>query len=99
VVRLRALAGDDWAVWREVRLAALADAPHAFKCRLADWQHADREQCRTRLVLPGAYHVVGLLAGRPVDMASGMPRRDGGSELRSVCVSPQAGAERRVPAR
>ncbi|WP_349636866.1 GNAT family N-acetyltransferase [Streptomyces sp. 549] len=37
MVTLRALTTDDWPLWREVRRAALAEAPHAFKTRLADW--------------------------------------------------------------
>jgi hypothetical protein len=30
VITVRAVGVDDWATWRELRLAALADAPHAF---------------------------------------------------------------------
>lgn len=91
MVRLRAVSTDDWPLWRDTRLAALTEAPHAFKARLADWHRGGEERWRARLELPGAYHVVALLDGRTVGMAGGMPG-DGGRppELRSVWVSPEA---------
>ncbi|MEU0807065.1 GNAT family N-acetyltransferase [Streptomyces sp. NPDC005970] len=81
---------DDWPLWREVRLAALTDAPHAFKARLADWHTGGEEQWRARLALPGAYNVVALLDGRAAGMARGVTGGGGASELRSVWVSPEA---------
>ncbi|WP_413802074.1 N-acetyltransferase family protein [Streptomyces iranensis] len=102
MVRLRVITTDDWPLWRDVRRTALAEAPHAFKSRLADWHRGGEERWRARLEIPGAYHVVALLDGRAVGMAGGMPGDgdgdgDGGSggdgrppELRSVWVSPEA---------
>ncbi|MBA6441386.1 GNAT family N-acetyltransferase [Streptomyces sp. GMR22] len=100
MVRLRVVTTDDWPLWRDVRRTALAEAPHAFKARLADWHRGGEERWRARLELPDAYHVVALLEGRAVGMASGMPGdgdRDGVGdgdgrppELRSVWVSPEA---------
>jgi ribosomal protein S18 acetylase RimI-like enzyme len=87
---LHALTTDDWPLWREVRLAALAEAPHAFKSRLADWHRGGEERWRSRLEMPGTYNIVALLDGRPVGMASGIPGDNGVSELRSVWVSPEA---------
>ncbi len=90
MLTLRVLTADDWPVWRDVRLAALAEAPHAFRSRLADWQEGDEERWRARFDMPDSYNVVVLLDGRPVGMASGIPGDDGVGELRSVWVSPEA---------
>ncbi|HEX5569527.1 MAG TPA: GNAT family N-acetyltransferase, partial [Streptomyces sp.] len=60
MIEIRTVTSDDWALWRELRLAALTEAPHAFGSRLADWQGAgDREErWRARLDIPGARHFV-----------------------------------------
>ncbi|MEU2512073.1 GNAT family N-acetyltransferase [Streptomyces syringium] len=90
MVTLRVLTTDDWPLWRTLRLAALADAPNAFKVRLADWDAGEEERWRARLGLPGAYHVAALLDGHAVGMASGLPRAAGIKELRSLWVSSDA---------
>jgi ribosomal protein S18 acetylase RimI-like enzyme len=90
MVRLRVLTTNDWPLWREVRLAALAEAPQAFKSRLADWHRGGEEQWRARLEMPGTYNIVALLDGRTVGMASGIPGGSVACELRSVWVSPKA---------
>lgn len=92
-VELRRVGPDDWRVWRELRLAALAEAPYAFGSVLADWQgDGDREdRWRARLELPGSHDVVALVNGSPVGMASGVPEEDGeGAELISMWVAPEA---------
>ncbi|MFL6124582.1 N-acetyltransferase family protein [Actinophytocola sp.] len=89
MVTLRVLTLDDWAVWRVVRLAALADAPHAFRVGLADWDRGGEDEWRARLALPGAHNVVAFLGDRPVGVARGVPGADG-CELRSVWVAPEA---------
>jgi ribosomal protein S18 acetylase RimI-like enzyme len=93
VVEMRVLTPDDWPIWRELRLAALAEAPYAFGSRLADWQgDGDRgERWRARLGIPGSYNVVAVVDGRPVGMASGVPTGDRGVvELISMWVDPVA---------
>jgi ribosomal protein S18 acetylase RimI-like enzyme len=94
VIELRVLGPDDWRAWRELRLAALAEAAYAFGSRLADWQgDGDREErWRDRLSLPGSYNVIAVLDGRPAGMASGVPAEDehGAAELISMWVSPAA---------
>ncbi|GIF99479.1 hypothetical protein Cci01nite_45730 [Catellatospora citrea] len=93
MIEMRVLTSDDWPIWRELRLAALADAPAAFGSRLADWQgEGDRsERWRARLEIPGSYNLVAVLDGRPVGMASGVPTDDRGVvELISMWVDPAA---------
>ncbi|MER6144070.1 GNAT family N-acetyltransferase [Streptomyces sparsogenes] len=93
MIELRVLTADDWPVWRELRLAALADAPYAFGSRLADWQgEGDREErWRARLEIPGSYNVVAVLDGKAVGMASGVPGpRAGVVELISLWVGADA---------
>ncbi|MEV0715317.1 GNAT family N-acetyltransferase [Asanoa sp. NPDC050611] len=89
MVDLRVLAEDDWKLWRELRLAALAEAPYAFGSTLAGWQDAGEEQWRQRLRIPGARDLVAYHDGEPVGMASGVPAGDGAAvEVISVWVSP-----------
>jgi ribosomal protein S18 acetylase RimI-like enzyme len=92
VTELRVLTPDDWQVWRQLRLAALAEAPDAFGSRLADWQgEGDREErWRARLGIPGSFNVVAVLDGQPAGMASGVPTGGGAAELISMWVSPAA---------
>jgi ribosomal protein S18 acetylase RimI-like enzyme len=93
VIEIRVLTPEDWTVWRELRLAALADAPHAFGSQLSDWQgEGDREErWRSRLSIPGSHNVVAVRSGEPVGMVSGVPgTRDGTIELISVWVKPGA---------
>jgi ribosomal protein S18 acetylase RimI-like enzyme len=88
VIEVRALTPAGWQIWRELRLAALAGAPAAFRSRLADWQGADEERWRDRLAIPGSVNLVALLEGKPAGMASGVPGEDGIPELISMWVSP-----------
>lgn len=94
VIELRVLGPDDWRAWRELRLAALAEAAYAFGSRLADWQgDGDREErWRDRLSIPGSYNVIAVLDGQPAGMASGVPAggEEGGAALISMWVSPAA---------
>ncbi|GGJ98863.1 hypothetical protein GCM10011583_32980 [Streptomyces camponoticapitis] len=90
MVRLQVLTTNDWALWREARLAALTEAPHAFKSRVGDWHRGGEERWRARLETPGAYNVLASLDGRTVGMASGLPGGDDVYELRSVWVGPGA---------
>lgn len=90
VIELHTLAPADWQIWRELRLAALADAPAAFGSRLADWQDAGQERWQDRLSIPASVNFVALLDGMPVGMASGVPGDDRTPELISMWVSPAA---------
>ncbi|MFC5657036.1 GNAT family N-acetyltransferase [Streptomyces nogalater] len=90
MLHLRVLTMSDWPLWREVRLAALSEAPHAFKAGLAEWHNGGEERWRERLAMPATYSIVTLLDGRAVGMAAGLPGDGGACQLRSVWVSPQA---------
>lgn len=89
MVTLRVLTTDDWLLWREVRLAALTEAPHAFKSRLADWHSGGEGLWRARLAMPDVYNVVALLDGHAVGVASGVLGDGDARELRSVWVRPE----------
>lgn len=90
---LRTLTPNDWQLWRDLRLAALAESPDAFGSTLAAWSgDGDREdRWRDRLSIPGARDFVVLLDGTAVGMASGVPTEDAGVvELISMWASPDA---------
>lgn len=96
MIEIRELTADDWPTWRELRLAALAEAPYAFGSRLSDWQDAPETRWRERLGIPDSYNLVAELDGRPVGMASGIPAEDDPDavELISMWVSPAARGRR-----
>jgi ribosomal protein S18 acetylase RimI-like enzyme len=90
VIELRVLTPDDWPLWRELRLAALKDAPYAFGSRYEDWVDAEEARWRARLGLPGSHNVIASLDGEAVGMASGLPQadEDGVTELVSMWIAP-----------
>ncbi|MBQ0900938.1 GNAT family N-acetyltransferase [Micromonospora sp. U21] len=93
MIEMTVLTPDDWPTWRELRLAALTEAPEAFGSRLADWQgDGDREErWRDRLSIPGSHNLVATVNGQPVGMASGVPTPDPlVMELISMWVHPEA---------
>lgn len=92
VIDILVLSPDDWRIWRELRLAALEEAPYAFGSRLEDWQgENDREdRWRERLTLPGSYNVVATIEAKPVGMASGVPTEGGPVSVISMWVGPSA---------
>lgn len=80
----------DWELWRDVRLAALREAPYAFGSSVEEWPAGGEARWRGRLELAGSYNLVAVLDDEPVGIASGVPGDHGGCELRSVWVSPLA---------
>ncbi|MEV5378870.1 GNAT family N-acetyltransferase [Streptomyces nondiastaticus] len=93
MINIRTLSPDDWPLWRELRLVALAEAPYAFSSRLADWQgDGDREErWRARLELPGSLNLIAELDGSPAGMVSGIPGPNAGTvELISLWVAADA---------
>jgi GNAT superfamily N-acetyltransferase len=91
VIELQELTPDDWKTWRELRLAALSDAPAAFGSRYEDWIDAGEDRWRARLSAPGSYNVIVSLDGTPSGMAGGMPAdEDDVRYLVSMWVAPAA---------
>lgn len=88
-VTVRRLTLDDWELWRDVRLAALSEAPEAFGSRFADWQDASETRWRDRLrALP--LNLVAEVEGRPAGQVSGgRVEPEGAAELISMWVAPQ----------
>lgn len=77
---------EDWREFREVRLAALLEAPDAFGARHADWVEADEHRWRARLTdVP--LTVVARSAGGTVGVVSGMESGDH-VEMISMWVAP-----------
>ncbi|MDO0925005.1 GNAT family N-acetyltransferase [Streptomyces sp. TG1A-8] len=93
MIEVHILTADDWFRWREMRLASLAEAPYAFKSKLADWQ-GDRDQedrWRARLGGPGSCSLLAELDGESAGIAAGIPGpRSGVVELVSMWVRREA---------
>jgi ribosomal protein S18 acetylase RimI-like enzyme len=80
---------DLWQEWREMRLAALTEAPHAFSSTLEDWSGTGdaEDRWRERLVnVP--LNLNAELDGRPAGMVSATHPIDGEVELISLWVAP-----------
>lgn len=90
MLSLRAITPDDWRAWRELRLAALREAPYAFGSTLAQWRDAGEARWRARLT-DGPLNLIALLDGKPAGIASGTAVSPPGSvELISMWVAPFA---------
>jgi GNAT superfamily N-acetyltransferase len=90
MVELHRVLPQDWEMWREVRLRALADAPDAFGSTLADWQGANDLERRWRERLGAVpLNLVAVSSGVTVAQASGTGLDESGvSELISMWIAP-----------
>ena len=90
-VEFQAVGPDDWSLWRELRLRALADAPSAFGSTLADWTGpGETEQRRRERLSSVALNLVASLSAKPVGMASATSPVKDEVELISMWVAPEA---------
>ena len=84
---IRRLAAGDWAAFREVRLAALRDAPEAFGSTEADAQQLDEKEWRRRLEQRAVF--VAEVSRQRVGLAAGIGGdQPGEAELISMWVTP-----------
>ncbi|HVW43848.1 MAG TPA: GNAT family N-acetyltransferase [Amycolatopsis sp.] len=91
MIALRTLSADDWAEWREMRLAALAEAPHAFGTRLADWQGAGDVEERWRARLADVdLNLLATYDWKPAGIVSGKLHEQGVVQVLSLYVAPFA---------
>lgn len=92
MVEVRALTPEDWPLWREVRLAALMDAPEAFGSTLAYWSGDGDVEPRWRERLREVpLNLVALEDGVAIGQASGTGLDDDArTELISMWVASAA---------
>lgn len=90
VIEVVVVTPDDWRLWREFRLAALAEAPGAFGSTLAEWSGAADTEQRWRARLEGvALNLVVTCDGEAAGMVSATaPDGDRPAELISMWVAP-----------
>ena len=58
---------EDWRVWRDLRLRALATDPDAFASTLAEWQDADEPRWREGFAAV-LFRAIAMVDGRPSAM-------------------------------
>jgi ribosomal protein S18 acetylase RimI-like enzyme len=92
MLTLRVVRSDDWRLWRDVRLAALRDAPYAFSAKLEYWEGEGNTEQRWRSrLIDVPLNVVAQLDGTPAGMVSATnPNANGAIELISMWVAPFA---------
>lgn len=89
---LRAIGPSDWRLFRELRLAALTDAPDAFGSTLEDWTGENDTEARWRARLADVpLNLVAEIDGEPSGMVGGTFAGETESlELISLWVAPFA---------
>jgi ribosomal protein S18 acetylase RimI-like enzyme len=90
-IRVRRLVPEDWKVWRDIRLAALADAPSAFGASLAEEQRFDEARWRRRLLPSSGMAAVALDGPAAVGLIGGWtPEWTDAVQLVALWVDPAA---------
>ncbi len=92
MVLVRETVMSDWPALRDIRLAALQDAPDAFSSTYADQVDFGPEQWQQRIARGGTFFVFvpEAVAAGPAGMAGGYPAAPGLVELISMFIRPQA---------
>ena len=89
-VSTRRVGSDDWADWRELRLAALLDSPGAFASTHKSERDGTEQEWRNRLDPVNGMAVIASLDGQPVGMAAGYQSGPHVVDLVSMWVTPTA---------
>ncbi len=85
---IRRLTPTDWTLWKQVRLAALADSPAAFGSALVEWVEAPQERWELRL-LDVPLNLVAMTGNRAIgQVGATSPNAVGQVELISLWVAP-----------
>jgi len=89
---VRETAMDDWLSLREIRLAALQDAPDAFASTYASEETFDEAAWRARIARGGSFlaYVPEISASAPVGLVGGYEEEPGTVGLISMWVRPEA---------
>jgi len=92
MIRLTVVSPEEWRTWRDLRLAALREAPYAFESTLEEWTgDGDTEQRWRRRLSEVPFNVVAALAGVSAGMVSAThPDDSGRTMLISMWVAPFA---------
>lgn len=91
MMEFRHISSDEWEIWKIQRLAALKEAPYAFRSKFAEWENAPEEQWRERLSIHGSFQLIVFLHGTAVGMVGGLPTDEPRTaELVSMQVAPAA---------
>jgi GNAT superfamily N-acetyltransferase len=69
-IAIRRLTAGDWQLFREIRLSALREAPHAFGTRAADAERLGADEWRRRLTARAAF--VAMQGGLAIGLAAGI---------------------------
>jgi ribosomal protein S18 acetylase RimI-like enzyme len=76
VIEIRQLTGDDWAIYRDVRLAALTDAPYAFASTVEREAAFDEWQWRAQLGRATWFVALADPAEPPLGLVGGFAEED-----------------------
>lgn len=88
MIEIERLEADCWQTYRDIRLAALAEAPYAFASRLETERSLDKVAWRHRLA--GRMQFIALVDDQPLGTVGCRPEVATQTELISMWVAPTA---------